>query len=73
MGSDYRNYTMISYESWKRYLEETHPFVEIFDTSNCHGTEGPSKTTFSESLHNRMIKSNLKECFLRKRHNILKQ
>ena len=51
---------MISYESWEDYKAGIPPFVEIFDTSNCHGTEGPSKTTFSESLHNRMIKSNLK-------------
>merc|ERR1711868_149796 len=46
-GNDTRNYTMISYESWEDYLNERLPFVEIFDTSNCYGIEGPNKTTFS--------------------------
>ena len=56
---------MVSYESWENYLNENHPFVEIFDTSNCYGIEGPEKTSFSESVHTRMIKSYLKECLPR--------
>ena len=67
---------MISYETWVNYQAENHKFVEIFDTSNCYGIEGPKKTTFSESLHNTnsMIKSNEQVYYYEiKRQNILKQ
>jgi len=46
-GNDFRNYTMISYESWENNINPLPPFVEIFDTSNCYGIEGPEKTSFS--------------------------
>jgi len=47
MGYDDRNYTMISYENWQNYKAQNLNYVEIFDTSNCYGSEGPEKTSFS--------------------------
>ena len=62
MGYDDRNYTMISYENWEDYKAHNYKYVEIFDTSNCYGdAAGPNKTSFSESLTNRMIKKVIKK------------